>query len=1376
MSRPRPKTAAAAQPTPTAPKAALAVRLCASTPLSPRAEQLRRALEHAGATVELADDHDLGPADIVLWTDPLQRTAPMPTGPVAGVIDLYGAPPPAAVIPVCIGAALLLVGSEAELGFWTAALAAAGLAIPLAIVPYAPTPIDLTSRSSAATLAIIQGPAPSAATLAIVVRAASWAAQNGLQTSIADPAGITGLQALALAGPAPEPGPEPGAATLLLDARCTQAEHLATPDAFIDALAHGTAILACADTPFARRLEAAGALLLNPDLEPGLDQLAARRQPLSDAARAYARASFDPARAAAALAQALGHTAATARRRADTWRQQQPHPSPALGQILVISDEALNLVDIRVHLPLAALHRRGVIAGYTILRHGEIAFSTAATPDRDFDAIWVHRSVDAGIQLLLQVLDRPYVYDVDDNLLVSPSYRTTFPAETIEAAHTLIRGAAVLSCATPVLFRLLQRHSALRLGPKTVITPNLAHGEPLAPEPGPPRAVIWASSDQPALTGSRAEVERAVRDFCLAHRLRLVCLGVNPPPILAQSEVEIEHPGLLSYNAYLATLRRLAPAILVCPLETGADGPTQDFVDGKSDVKVMEARLCGLVGVFSRARPYRDSDLAPAIVCDNTYDSWLDGLDRAARACRRPPAAGPWPEHRAADRLGPIPWAEALARARLPAPLPLSDVLDAVRFVRDQQETLLGSRDAFDEAYYLARHDDVRLAVEQGIVASGLEHYRTSGYNERRAARRKPTAQTASDTWWAALLQTVARLETDVQARAPAIEALRARAALRHARRPAAVKGATPGPGGEPAQAPQKAAHPTIDLTWHPPGRHADRACPICDAPGPHPALLRADDQILLRCTQCATCFYEQQVVYDYERDKDSGVLLQLYLEQNASIYHQTRPLFAIDDPAIDSLLDVGCGFGYPVDLAAKVLGWRATGLDPSYNGAAGAALLHADIRKEYLTEHTDLGEPYALVTASEVIEHVPDPYAFLALFRHWLRPGGTLVITTPDAAALTPNLGPASLVGILALKVHMILFTKDSLALALRRAGFRHVQVESEQDNLMAYASDRPLRFRADAAERHVQTYKAYLEHLVETAELATPLWNGAAGRLLGLTAHSAALADLHALFARIAPAWRDRYGIDIARHRWPDLLPETAFVARDDVTRPDRLAATQPLNLATILFARAVLEDRTPGRTPEAVLAYARPAYRFAVQTRRVLQAEDMIDLDLKRTAWRARQLTLDSLIELAPELEGELLRAWADPSPGALHDRIDPPGDAITARITPWFTRAVHADRFDDASRLEPWMRDLDLLCTTSADDPERLFRALFTVGVLRLVHQNAPGPALDAFERMEREARLLLANPAHEAGARHFLAVAEEHVRLAAARLAPEGDVS
>ena len=289
----------------------------------------------------------------------------------------------------------------------------------------------------------------------------------------------------------------------------------------------------------------------------------------------------------------------------------------------------------------------------------------------------------------------------------------------------------------------------------------------------------------------------------------------------------------------------------------------------------------------------------------------------------------------------------------------------------------------------------------------------------------------------------------------------------------------------------------------------------------------------------------------------------------------------------------------------------------------------------------------------------------------------------------------------------------------------------------------------------------------LVDTAEPGTALWNGAAGRLFVLQAGSMPLDHLHGLFARIAAAWDQRFGIDLLRLRLPEVSPEQAIVDAERAgtgkafMRP--LGARQPLNLATVLFCRAVLETRRAGRLPEEVLHWARPAYVHAVHTARVLMAGTMIDLDLRMTAWRARMTVVDCLAELAPEMEGELLLGVAQESPGGLRERIDLPPEMLAARIAPYLTRMVQANRFDEALRVEPWVRDLDLLVRATRHDPVGMFYALFTLGVLRLVGQGRTEDAARVFERLAAEAEAR----AGDAQADRFRAVGVEHVAMARA---------
>ena len=1024
----------------------------------------------------------------------------------------------------------------------------------------------------------------------------------------------------------------------------------------------------------------------------------------SGAALGFVAARFGAEGARVAFERAVDGALALRGRRAANWAQRGPG-----GHVLVITDEAPNLQAVRVRQPFDALVRAGAIEGYSVLSGGAVTFGAAAR----FSAIWVQRSVDPQVQLLLRVLGRGFVYDLDDNLLVSPSYRRAFAAETMETAAALVRDCAVLSCTT--------RRLAVQLGRDAVVTPNLAFGAARRVA-GPARTVVWASSDMPALAGSRAAVERAVRDFAVAHGLPVLCIGARAPEAFAAAGLAVETSGLLEYPAYLARLRAAAPGILVGPLETAADAATQRFVDAKSDIKVIEARLAGLQGVFSAAAPYAQSDLAPEILCENSYDGWLGGLERARLACERPGPETAWPARRDAGQSGLMPWAEALRQAAVD--VSGAEVMAAVAFVAAQAATLLASPAAFDEADYLRRHPDVAAAVSAGVVASGYRHFVQSGFGEGRAAQRRASAAGAESFWWTRLLHEVGGLEASVAARAKEIAGLRERVA--------------------------RADEPRAEAGWLRWGG-GTRAlpCPVCDAGGPHAVVVRAGPHVLVWCDGCGVRFYVDRVEHAYEGEAAS-VGLQFALEQNASVHHQTGLLFGRAGGR--SVLDVGCGFGFAVDLAREVLGWRAVGVDPSWAAAAGRAQLGADIRQAYLSAELELGAPFDRVIASEVIEHVADPYAMLALLRGRLAPRGVLALTTPNAEAIRAGEDRGRLTGILAPGVHLTLFTEGSLGLALRRAGFGHVAVKVTADTLVAEASDQPLGPTADG--EHAAAYRAYLEGLMRRAEVGSALWSGAAGRLLTLLMPSAEIAVLEALIGEIAAAWRERFGFDLAGFEVPAALSE----AEIRTVGAAGMGALQPFTLAGVLAHRAELAHRRGDAM--AAVRDAGAAHRIAVETRRVLQSENLIDLELKQIAWRSRVMLAMGVSALAPGLSATLAAGIAAGSPGASADWEDAPEAAVIEMVAGVFVEAVAAERFDDARRVERWLADTDRVVEALSGRPALLLRTLLMRGVQRLDGHDDPAGAQDAFERLAREARRL--------ESAEYLDLAREHRAVAASR--------
>jgi SAM-dependent methyltransferase len=110
-------------------------------------------------------------------------------------------------------------------------------------------------------------------------------------------------------------------------------------------------------------------------------------------------------------------------------------------------------------------------------------------------------------------------------------------------------------------------------------------------------------------------------------------------------------------------------------------------------------------------------------------------------------------------------------------------------------------------------------------------------------------------------------------------------------------------------------------------------------------------------------------------------------------------------------VLDVGCNTGYGtvhlLPAARRVVGvdvspraielaqQRAPGGSPEFLVTSGGALPFPDAS-------------FDLVTSFQVLEHVPDPSPYLGEIRRVLRPGGTLILTTPNAAVrLFPGMRP---------------------------------------------------------------------------------------------------------------------------------------------------------------------------------------------------------------------------------------------------------------------------------------------------------------------------------------------------------------------------------
>ena len=135
-------------------------------------------------------------------------------------------------------------------------------------------------------------------------------------------------------------------------------------------------------------------------------------------------------------------------------------------------------------------------------------------------------------------------------------------------------------------------------------------------------------------------------------------------------------------------------------------------------------------------------------------------------------------------------------------------------------------------------------------------------------------------------------------------------------------------------------------------------------------------------------------------------------------------------------LLDVGCGGGKYL-LAMQRIGWQPQGVEFNERAVATCRQSGLEVFQGELADAGLSDASFDLVTARHVIEHIADPTAFVAEIFRVLKPGGMMVIKTPNAQALGrrwfgvdwyANDVPR----------HLILFSPDNLRLLAERQGFR--------------------------------------------------------------------------------------------------------------------------------------------------------------------------------------------------------------------------------------------------------------------------------------------------------------------------------------------------
>jgi predicted SAM-dependent methyltransferase len=177
-----------------------------------------------------------------------------------------------------------------------------------------------------------------------------------------------------------------------------------------------------------------------------------------------------------------------------------------------------------------------------------------------------------------------------------------------------------------------------------------------------------------------------------------------------------------------------------------------------------------------------------------------------------------------------------------------------------------------------------------------------------------------------------------------------------------------------------------------------------------------------------------------------TGIRVPAYLTGIYQERQQFVHMFLLDRQP-GRLFDAGCGDGQFLNLM-KQRGWQGKGVD--FDAAAidtgkkkyGVDLEVGDFQTVPIEESA-----FDAVTMSHVIEHVPDPIACLDKCRRLLKPGGRLVVTTPNIRSLGHKTFKGAWRGLEPPR-HLNIFPHYLLGECARRAGLKVIRTGSTAVN----------------------------------------------------------------------------------------------------------------------------------------------------------------------------------------------------------------------------------------------------------------------------------------------------------------------------------------
>jgi 2-polyprenyl-3-methyl-5-hydroxy-6-metoxy-1,4-benzoquinol methylase len=208
-------------------------------------------------------------------------------------------------------------------------------------------------------------------------------------------------------------------------------------------------------------------------------------------------------------------------------------------------------------------------------------------------------------------------------------------------------------------------------------------------------------------------------------------------------------------------------------------------------------------------------------------------------------------------------------------------------------------------------------------------------------------------------------------------------------------------------------------------------------------------------------------------------------------------------------VLDVGCGDGSRL-ARLSLAGWSGTGCDVDEAAVVVARrVTGGDVHIGTIVDIANEGiDGFDAIVMFHVLEHLPDPLAAVARSRELLRPGGVLVIATPNAGSWLHRRYGAGWRGLEPPR-HLQIFSAPGLQKIFHDAGFGRYDTFTTARNAasLAFASE---SLYGTAVSRRVRLVLSLKAELFQAVEWASLRWSPTRGEeLVGMAVSDASYVE---------------------------------------------------------------------------------------------------------------------------------------------------------------------------------------------------------------------------------------------------------------------------